>query len=50
MAELPLLTAVFQNLLSDALKFSGDTPPRVVIEARQDGQRWLFSFADLASG
>ena len=31
LAELPLLTAVFQNLLSNALKFSGGKPPRIVV-------------------
>ena len=31
LAELTLLTAVFQNLLSNALKFSGGKPPRIVV-------------------
>ena len=35
LAELPLLTAVFQNLLSNALKFSGGKPPRIVITTSQ---------------
>jgi signal transduction histidine kinase len=46
MAELPLLTAVFQNLLSNALKFGGGKPPRVVVTATRDEPFWLFSFAD----
>jgi len=33
MAELPLLTAVFQNLLSNALKFGGAASPRIVVSA-----------------
>ena len=33
LAEMSLLTAVFQNLLSNALKFSGGKPPRIVITA-----------------
>jgi len=37
LGEPALLTAVFQNLLSNALKFRGDAPPHVVVAARRDG-------------
>jgi signal transduction histidine kinase len=50
LGELPLLTAVFQNLLSNALKFAGDQPPRVVITVRRDEDFWLFSLADHGIG
>jgi signal transduction histidine kinase len=50
LGELPLLTAVFQNLLSNALKFSGGKPPRVVITVTRDEPFWLFSFADNGIG
>jgi signal transduction histidine kinase len=50
LAEAPLLTAVFQNLLSNALKFHGDQPPHVTIAARRDGPDWEFSFADNGIG
>jgi len=50
LAELPLLIAVFQNLLSNALKFSGEKPPRVVITVRRDEPFWLFSFSDNGIG
>ncbi len=50
LAELTLLTAVFQNLLSNALKFSGGKPPRVVITTSRDDQFWLFSFSDNGIG
>jgi signal transduction histidine kinase len=50
LAELPLLIAVFQNLLSNALKFSGDKPPRVVITVRRDEPFWLFTFSDNGIG
>jgi signal transduction histidine kinase len=50
LAELPLLIAVFQNLLSNSLKFSGDKPPRVVITVRRDEPFWLFSFSDNGIG
>jgi signal transduction histidine kinase len=50
LGELTLLTAVFQNLLSNALKFSGGKPPRIVITCRRDEPFWLFSFADNGIG
>jgi signal transduction histidine kinase len=50
LAELPLLIAVFQNLLSNALKFSGGKPPRVVITVRRDEPFWLFAFSDNGIG
>jgi light-regulated signal transduction histidine kinase (bacteriophytochrome) len=50
LAELTLLTAVFQNLLSNALKFSGGKPPRIVITTSQDEPFWLFSFTDNGIG
>jgi len=50
LAELTLLTAVFQNLLSNALKFSGGKPPRIVITTTRDDPFWLFSFADNGIG
>jgi len=50
MAELPLLTAVFQNLLSNALKFSGSAPPRIVVTAWRDGLTCVFSFTDYGIG
>jgi signal transduction histidine kinase len=50
LGELPLLTAVFQNLLSNALKFRGTNPPRVVIKVSRDGDFWLFSFTDNGIG
>ena len=50
LAELPLLTAVFQNLLSNALKFSGGKPPRIVITCTRDEPFWLFSFSDNGIG
>ena len=50
LAELTLLTAVFQNLLSNSLKFSGGKPPRIVITTSRDGPFWLFSFSDNGIG
>jgi signal transduction histidine kinase len=50
LAELPLLIAVFQNLLSNSLKFSGGKPPRVVVTVRRDEPFWQFSFSDNGIG
>ena len=50
LAELPLLIAVFQNLLSNALKFSGEKAPRVVVTVTRDEPFWLFSFSDNGIG
>jgi len=50
LAELTLLTAVFQNLLSNALKFSGGKPPHIVITTSRDGPFWQFSFTDNGIG
>ena len=49
-AQLPLLTGVFQNLLSNALKFKGELPPRIVITATRDGAFWSFSVTDNGIG
>jgi signal transduction histidine kinase len=50
LGEASLLTAVFQNLLSNALKFRADAPPRVTVSVRRDNGNWLFSFADNGIG
>jgi signal transduction histidine kinase len=50
LGETSLLTAVFQNLLSNALKFAGAGAPRISVAARRDGGFWLFSVADNGIG
>jgi signal transduction histidine kinase len=50
LGEVSLLTAVFQNLINNALKFHGDEAPRVTVSARRDGGFWLFSFRDNGIG
>ncbi len=50
LAELPLLTAVFQNLLSNSIKFSGPAPPRIVVSAVRDGTFWKISVTDYGIG
>jgi signal transduction histidine kinase len=50
LAEGPLLTMVFQNLLGNAMKFHGDLPPHVDVTARRVDDMWEFSFADNGIG
>ncbi|MEM9820072.1 MAG: ATP-binding protein [Bacteroidota bacterium] len=45
------LRQVFQNLLSNALKFNRlDQKPEVIITARQNNQNWVFSIQDNGIG
>ena len=48
--QLTLMSVVFQNLLGNALKFTGDQPPRIVITAERDGAFWSFSVTDNGIG
>jgi light-regulated signal transduction histidine kinase (bacteriophytochrome) len=50
LAEPTLLTAVFQNLVSNALKFRGEDAPRISVTAERDGEFWLFAVADNGIG
>lgn len=45
------LSQLFQNLLSNALKFvAPDVPPRVTVTARREHDAWCFSVADNGIG
>ncbi|SMC88074.1 sensor histidine kinase [Lentzea albidocapillata] len=48
--EPTLLSAVFQNLISNALKFKGPSAPRITIGAERDGELWKFSVQDNGIG
>lgn len=41
---------VFQNLLGNALEYSGDEPPRVSVSAERDGEKWVVSISDEGIG
>jgi signal transduction histidine kinase len=45
-----LLTAVFQNLIGNALKFHGDEPPVVHVEAERDRDMWIITCRDEGIG
>jgi light-regulated signal transduction histidine kinase (bacteriophytochrome) len=41
---------VFQNLISNAIKFHGDKTPIIHISAHKDGNEWIFSVSDNSIG
>ncbi|MFD7657651.1 ATP-binding protein [Actinosynnema sp. NPDC059797] len=48
--EESLLSGVFGNLVSNALKFRGEDPPHVVISAERTGDLWTFTVRDNGIG
>lgn len=56
-SDLPVLKAnrvqigqLFQNLISNAIKFRGAEPPKIEIQAEQKKDEWLFSVRDNGIG
>ena len=41
---------VLQNLVSNAIKYRGDDPPRVHVSAKKGGEEWIFSVRDNGVG
>ncbi|OVE82910.1 sensor histidine kinase [Natronolimnobius baerhuensis] len=44
------LRQVFQNLLTNAIDYSGEDPPRIYISAERDGPAWTISVSDNGIG
>lgn len=50
MADNSQLGQLFQNLISNAIKFRGEEPPRIHISAEQREKEWVFSVSDNGIG
>ncbi len=55
--ELPVVTSdrillgqLFQNLISNAIKYRSERPPVVMVNARKGDQEWVFTIADNGIG
>ncbi|UHQ98994.1 ATP-binding protein (plasmid) [Natrinema zhouii] len=44
------LRQVFQNLLSNAIEYSGDQPPQIYISSERDGEMWTLAVHDEGIG
>jgi PAS domain S-box-containing protein len=44
------LVQVFQNLIGNAIKFRGDAPPQISVQATRRDSRWMFSVTDNGIG
>jgi signal transduction histidine kinase len=49
-ADRTQITQIFQNLVGNALKFRGNNPPLISVQAEKTGQQWLFSVSDNGIG
>ncbi|MDM8549047.1 response regulator [Desulfobacterales bacterium HSG2] len=49
-ADASQLARVFQNLISNAIKFRGEEPPRIHVTAEKKGREWIFSLRDKGIG
>jgi light-regulated signal transduction histidine kinase (bacteriophytochrome) len=50
LADESLMGLVFQNLISNALKFRGDRTPLIHVSARREGAAWVFAVSDNGIG
>jgi PAS domain S-box-containing protein len=50
MADSSQLARLFQNLISNAIKFHGKEAPKIHISAEQKDDEWIFSFKDNGIG
>ncbi|ELY99113.1 PAS/PAC sensor signal transduction histidine kinase [Natrialba chahannaoensis JCM 10990] len=44
------LRKVFQNLLTNAIEYSGDEPPTITVSTERDGEQWLVLVRDVGIG
>jgi PAS domain S-box-containing protein len=49
-ADAVQLGQLFQNLIANALKFTGEAPPRIHIAAQREHRAWRFSISDNGIG
>ena len=49
-AEEIVLTQVFQNLISNSIKYTGEKAPKIHISAERDGHGWVFAVRDNGIG
>lgn len=49
-ANQTLLALLFQNLIGNAIKFRGSSPPQILINAHRNNGQWLFSITDNGIG
>ena len=49
-ADRSQLAQLLQNLIGNAIKFHGNDPPAIVVQAEKDGDHWLFSVSDNGIG
>lgn len=50
MADSSQIRQVFQNLISNAIKFHSEEPPKIHISAQRSGNEWLFRISDNGIG
>lgn len=48
--EQTLLSQLFQNIITNGIKFKTDKPPEIHVTAKQQNGEWLFSIADNGIG
>ena len=50
MGDLPQIRQLFQNLISNAIKFHGEEPPHIHISVKELEKEWLFGVSDNGIG
>jgi light-regulated signal transduction histidine kinase (bacteriophytochrome) len=50
LADQNQMLQVFQNLITNAIKFHGQNPPEIHISPNNNGKKWIFSIADNGIG